>query len=22
MCKNIVEPEKPEITIWCMCFAC
>jgi hypothetical protein len=21
MWKNVVEPDKPEMTIWCMCFA-
>jgi len=21
MWKNVVEPDKPEMAIWCMCFA-
>jgi hypothetical protein len=22
MWKNMVEPDRPEMTIWCMCIAC
>lgn len=22
MCKNVVEPDRPQMTIWCMRFVC
>jgi len=22
MWKNMVEPDRPEMTVWCMCIAC